>query len=299
MDLEEFEQELGFWELRLRNRGLSADTIRNYLAGCHLFARWCAAQGIDPDLTERNAEAFTVSILEAGRSTGTAGQRQFAIRQFSAYLATAVPPVIEADELRKLRPPKLTEKPVDALTAGEIAALLDDCAGRRFTDLRDTAIVRFLTSTGVRADEMLKMKTYDMQITAGSAVVLRGKGGKGRRVGFGPRTAESLARYQRARKKHPLAESDVFWLAYGRRVLSYDALYVGLRRRAERAGIMNMHPHRLRHSMAVEWLKAGGSELGLMHQGGWTNHAMIQRYVGAAGSELAIQEAHRIGFDNV
>jgi integrase len=60
-----------------------------------------------------------------------------------------------------------------------------------------------MAECGTRADEVVSMKVFDVQVGAGSAVIVRGKGGRGRRSGFGPRTGDALGRYLMARKKHP------------------------------------------------------------------------------------------------
>jgi integrase/recombinase XerD len=81
--------------------------------------------------------------------------------------------------------------------------------------------------------------------------------------------------------------------------LNYDALYAALRRRAETVGIPLLHPHMLRHTAAVRWLRAGGTVTGLMAQCGWTDVAMVQRYIETASTELASKESHRLRLDDV
>ena len=56
------------------------------------------------------------------------------------------------------------------------------------------------------------MKLSDLQLPAGTALVRRGKGGKGRSVPFGPQTTRALDRYIRARRTHRLAGTDALWL---------------------------------------------------------------------------------------
>jgi len=294
VDNEDFRELAGMWKTSLRNRNLSPDTIRAYLLGVTEFADFCELLGIDPDLTMANAEAYTVSILEADKSASTATLRQLAVKLFSAWLADREPPEIEHDQLTKIKPPKLDQKLVPALTPAEYKALLSACAGKRFVDIRDRALVEFMAATTARADEVTSMRIFDVQLNANSAVIIRGKGAKGRRVGYDDKTAESLGRYIRARKRHPAAESGWLWLADGRGQLSYAALYRGLRRRAARAGVEGFHPHMLRHTAAGRWLRAGGSPLGLKTQGGWQTWSMVERYVGAAREELAVEEAKRL-----
>ena len=293
MDAEDYEELAGFWEISLRNQNLSPETIRSYLQGVRSYGTWCAASGTEPTLSMRSAEAFTASLLEKW-SPSTATARQLAIRQFSAWLARQDPPEIERDFLLGIKAPRLDNRVVEHLTDPQLDALIRACAGKRMVDLRDTALVRFMVSTTARAAEACSLRVYDVQIQAGSAVIVRGKGGKGRRVGFGPKTGEALARYSRARRRHKLAHRDELWLAERIRVLNYQALYATLTRRAEAAGIGGFHPHVLRHTAAVRWLRAGGTVSGLMAQGGWTDIAMVQRYIQTASEELAIEESHRL-----
>ena len=110
---------------------------------------------------------------------------------------------------------------------------------------------------------------------------------------FGPRTGRALDRYARARRRHALAASPPFWLANRQRVMTYEALYSALRRRAESAGFA-MHPHMLRVTGAIRWRAAGGSVPGLLAVAGWSSLEMAQRYVRAAESRLAADEARRL-----
>ena len=99
---------------------------------------------------------------------------------------------------------------------------------------------------------------------AGTAVVRRGKGGKDRVVPYGPEAARSLDRYLRQRRTHRLAASADLWLGDRGKRFSYDALHKTLGMRAGHAGIRGFHPNLLRHTAAHRWLRAGGSEMGLM-----------------------------------
>jgi integrase/recombinase XerD len=58
--------------------------------------------------------------------------------------------------------------------------------------------------------------------------------------------------------------------------------------------VAGFHVHRLRHSMSVRWLRAGGSEAGLRAHAGWADNTMITRYVKAASEQLAAEEFDRL-----
>ena len=51
----------------------------------------------------------------------------------------------------------------------------------------------------------------------------------------------------------------------------------------------------MRHTAATRWLRAGGSEGGLMAIAGWSTRDMIDRYTGASASERAADEARGLG----
>jgi integrase/recombinase XerD len=55
----------------------------------------------------------------------------------------------------------------------------------------------------------------------------------------------------------------------------------------------------MRHTAATRWLRAGGSEGGLMAVAGWSNRAMIDRYTGASAAERAAEEARGLGLGDL
>lgn len=279
------------WITHLQAERKSPNTIRTYTAGVAAFARWCEGAGVEPVLDRATVEKFTASVLAGGAEAATALSRQRGVRRFSSWLADEGE--TERDELAGMRPPKLDSKVPEELTTDQVRALLATCRGREFHDVRDEAIIRLMTESMVRSGELLAMMAAEVDIRGGSALVRRGKGGKGRLVPFGPQTGRSLDRYARARRRHPLAARPEFWLANRRRVMSYDALYSALIRRAERAGF-TMHPHMLRATGAIRWREAGGSVPGLLTVAGWSSLEMAQRYVRAAENRLAVDEAHRL-----
>ncbi|MEX0625659.1 MAG: hypothetical protein WD402_03860 [Chloroflexota bacterium] len=55
--------------------------------------------------------------------------------------------------MRRMRPPAVPDEPPPVLRAEELERLLAACAGTRFDDRGDTAIIRLLASTGMRRGE--------------------------------------------------------------------------------------------------------------------------------------------------
>jgi site-specific recombinase XerD len=283
---------LGSWMLHLRAQRKSKDTQKSYADGVRAFLAWCRAEGIEPELTEAAVTAWTVALLDAGKTANTVIARQKGVRRFSAWLADK--DEIERDQLTGLKAPRADEPVVPDLNAGQLAALLATCKGKEFHHVRDRAIIRFMAETAARASEVVLMEKPDVNLGAGVGIIRRGKGGAGRVVPFSPQCAAAIDDYLRQRKRHPLAGTSPLWLGARGRGLAYDGLYAALQRRGDTAGIPNMHPHRLRHTGAVRWLKKGGSPTGLMAVAGWTSLDMLRRYIKAAESDLAADESRRL-----
>jgi site-specific recombinase XerD len=285
------------WAVHLRAQRKSPQTIRAYTTGVRLYARWCLAAGRPAALDRTTVTRWVAHLLDTGAEGATARSRQLAVRRFSAWLAEQGE--LERDQLLGLAPPKLDIKVVESLTDQQLADLVAACTGRTFRDRRDTAIVRLMAETGLRSEELLSMTTMDTNIPGGVAVVRRGKGGKGRTVPFGPRTAAALDSYLRMRRRHRLGTTPVLWLGDRGKELGYFGLRDTLRYRAGLAGLTGFHPHRLRHTAAARWLDAGGSEGGLMAMAGWSRRDMIDRYTRATSERRAAEEARRLGLGEI
>jgi site-specific recombinase XerD len=281
------------WQLAMRAERKSAATIASYSEGVLAFLRWAEAEGVDPQITNTAVQAFTADLLDNGAQAATARARHMALRRFAAWLADEGE--IEANPLLGVKPPKLDNKVVEALSDEQLKRLIKACAGKELIDRRDEAIVRLMAETGLRAGEVLAIQVADVDLQEGRITIRRGKGGKGRVAPFGAQTAAAIDRYIRARRSHRLSSTPPLWLGGGGQTFSYHGLNLALKRRAESAGITGFHLHLMRHTAATRWLRAGGSEGGLMSVAGWSTRSMVDRYTGASAAERAAAEARNLG----
>lgn len=272
------------WLLSLKGQGRPATTIRSYKSAVLGYLR------DHPELTKAEVTAWLAEQAESSEPASTR-MRLAAIKQFAKWLAEEEG--FDADPILVLKAPKLNQKPVPALSDNEIKAMIGACAGPGFRNVRDRAILMLMAETGVRAQELLGMRAEDVTPLDCVGVVNRGKGGDGRRVQFSAATATELDRYMRLRARAGWRPSDPLWIGKSR-PLDYKGLARTLKKRAEKAGVSGFHLHRLRHTAAVRWLRAGGSESGLMAQAGWKSREMIDRYVKTAAEELAAEEFRRL-----
>lgn len=288
------------WEIYLRAQRKSANTVSVYASGVRRFLARCQEGGIAPRLDGVTVAAHIAELLERGAEANTAVVRQLALRRFAAWLVEEGE--LDANPLAGLRPVMVDRKVVSVvpvLTDKQLHELIAACHGKSLRDRRDEALVRLLAETGLRAGEAVALEVSDVDLTLGPLLVVRGKGGKGRLVPFGPQTASALDRYLRARRQHPLADTSALWLGDRGRRFTYNALYRTLVRRAELLGLRGFHPQVLRHTAAHRWRAAGGSEGGLMAVAGWSGRDLLDRNTSATASERAAAEAKRLNLGDL
>jgi site-specific recombinase XerD len=279
------------WEIMLVAANKSPTTVTSYVRCVDLYLRWLEDNGHPVEITRARVQQYAAELNASGKEANTIRLRQASLRQFTKWLVDEQE--LPDDPLIGLRPPKLPIKVVAGLSDEQLRDLIKACKGPRFRDKRDEAIVRLLAETGMRASECVALTVADVEpLKRGIVTIRRGKGAKGRTAPYSPQAAAALDRYLRARRAHKLAATPRLWLGVGgTKVLAYHGLNDTLRDRAKIAGIPGFHLHLMRHTAATRWLRAGGSEGGLMSVAGWSNRTMLDRYVGASAAERAAAEA--------
>ena len=287
------------WELHLRAERKSPQTVKSYGDGIRAYLNWCTANDKPAALDRRQLREFIDGLLTSGAKPATAVARHLAVRRFSAWLTEEGEQA--ADPLLGLHSPKLDKPVVEPLTDDQLRALLKACRGADLRDKRDEALVRLMFTSGARAGEVVAMQVNDLNLRSvpPTAIIRRGKGGKGRVTPLAVEAAAAIDKYVRSRRTHRLKDDPALWLGDRGKHFSYDALHKTLCMRAEMAGIQGFHPHRLRHTAAHRWLARGGSEGGLMAVAGWTRPDMLMRYTRAQASARAAEEAQRLNLGDL
>ena len=287
LDASVFGADVASFRLHLAAENKAERTIRAYteavrwFAAAHLLCQTSKTRWEQVDT--QDVQRWMVHLL--GRySEAYAYQQYRALQQFFRWLAAEeeLP-----DPMARLRPPKVTQKPVPFFTSVELSKLEKACRGNTFAQRRDAAILAVFRATGVRLAELAGIR-YDPDGPGRSdldmerrEIKVRGKGGKDRTVRIDHEAARRVDRYLRVRARHEQAYRLGLWLGTGGRgPLTGNGIYQMVKRRGDQAGV-RVYPHRFRHHFSHTWLDRGGAEGDLMELNGWSSPQMLDRYGGS------------------
>lgn len=122
------------------------------------------------------------------------------------------------------------------------------------SNVRDLALIEFLTSTGVRVGEVVRLNRQDINFTERSCIVF-GKGDKEREIYFDARTKLHLQTYLSLRTDKNEALFVTRNAPFNR--LTVSGIEKMLCRLGEQAQINKVHPHKFRRTLATMAIDKG------------------------------------------
>jgi site-specific recombinase XerD len=148
-----------------------------------------------------------------------------------------------------------SERPAEPLTPAEAAALLAAASRASWSGIRDRAMITVLYRSGLRISELLGLRLADLDTAARTLRLRHTKSGRPQMRGYHPGADDALELWLQLRR--PMGPGPLFCTRAGGPVWPQQ-VRATLARLAGRAGIAKaVRPHGLRHTLAVELLRAG------------------------------------------
>jgi site-specific recombinase XerD len=183
--------------------------------------------------------------------------------------------LISQNPLTNMKKPKPDKKVIQALTPGEIDSLFKECSGNNAIDVRNKAILSIFIDCGLRVSELANLSIDDVNVNNGSVLVRHGKGNKQRVVRIGVKAQKALWKYI-ALYRH--GNNSNLFLNRNGETLDVVGIKIMIKRLGNRAKV-KVHPHKLRHTFAISFLRAGGDVFSLQYLLGHSTLQMTQRYL--------------------
>lgn len=295
-----FDQAVLGYELHAAARRLSDRTLSDYRTTFKKFrahlGRDLPIESITTEHIQRFLAAQTVSKKTIKNyHTGLAALWTWAVKSR----------ILPENIVRQVTVAKPEQRDIIPLTEQDIRALLNalmyshtyarpgkrPCRHKLTYADRNQAIILLLLDTGLRASELceLRIRDVDLRNKNKSIHIIGGKGDKDRRIPISPRTAQAVWKYLASRPDDRV--DDYLILTAGRNQMDRLQLLKLLYASAKRASIPDVHPHRFRHTFAINYLRNGGDIYTLQTILGHSSLEMVRRYLAIA--QIDLDQAHR------
>ncbi|MBN1661049.1 MAG: tyrosine-type recombinase/integrase [Anaerolineae bacterium] len=292
------DQAIDGYFIAARARRLSPHTLADY---DRTYRAFCAFLESDPLLASITADQIRDFLNEQDHLSAKS-LLNFHIGLSALWTWAVKENFVERNIVRDVDPPKPEQTEIVPFTQADVKDLLAACnrtrsymrSGQRRCDnarptaQRDRAILLALLDTGMRASELCQLHLYDADLK-NHRITVQGKGKKERIVAISPRTANAIWRYLSTR---PEARPTAFLFAvHDELPFNRCSLRRLVSRIGERAGVLNVHPHRFRHTFAIAFLRNGGNIYVLQRMLGHSTLSMVNRYLAIAQAD--IENVHR------
>ncbi len=239
-------------------KGLSSNTVAAYGRDLGRFTQFLQAREVDrlEQVTPAMLGDFVTVLSE---DLGASSVRRVISSVRGLFRYAGAEGWIVVDPTDELNSPNVPLKLPKALSVFDCVAMVESCDAATVLGVRDRGLLEFLYGSGARISEAVGL-TPDALDFEDRSVLLRGKGGKQRRVPIGSYAIAALEAYL-VRSRPALAvrspvPRQVFLNARGG-VLSRQSAWGIVSAAAGRAGVTDVSPHTLRHSFATHLLEGG------------------------------------------
>jgi len=242
--------------------------------------------------TRENLERAQRELYRTGHAASSTGRALAAWRGFERYLVrrnrlAATPARALPSPRRPKRLPR-TLPQVDLNEALDRLAAADDPRAKR-----DSALVEFAYSAGLRLSELVGLNRGDLDRT-GLLLRVRGKGRRERIAPIGPRALAALDRYLASEGRTGGGPGEPLFAGRSGRLSGRTVQRAVAARLAYAAAGLGVSPHALRHSFASHLLDAGADLRAIQELLGHRSLASTQIYTHVSRTRLrqAYAQAH-------
>jgi integrase len=198
------------------------------------------------------------------QNTGPATRARHVYTPVLAILNNAADAELPGSRRLRVKKPKIPLVPIEWGTDDYLDRLLIHCGPNL------AAIVNFMTETGARVSEAIRLRAHDLKKVEGFAYLGKTKNGKPRLIPLSEDTLAECLAVAPAKQLQPL-------FGYGWRT----SVNTALKRACRRAGLHYLSPHKIgRHAFAARLLADGATLKEVQEAGGWESIEVVSAMYG-------------------
>jgi integrase/recombinase XerC len=248
---------------------------------------------IDSDMVR----LWIVSLMEQKVSSRSISRKLSGVKSFYNYLQEHS--LVARNPVRGVKAPKASKPLPSFVNYSEMKPLLEKEAFAKdgqsqFEAVRNHTLVELLYVTGMRRDELVKLRVADVDFYAGQLLV-NGKRSKQRMIPFGGKTSQMLKEYLDIRNKDVVCDCDSLFVLKNGKPLYPMLVYRIVHHCLENISTLSKSsPHVLRHSFATGMLNNGAEINAVKELLGHSSLASTEIYTHTSVEELKkiYQKAH-------
>lgn len=252
---------LQYFEASMKISKMSEGTIKQYVRSAKLLRGFLMKDY--KDITAQDIKYFLAYCQkERGWSDVTLSNMIHNLQAFYKFLMREE--LIPKNPMLKIEPVKLAKIVKKPFTSVEMEKMRTVCRNKP----RESALLEFLYATGIRIDELVRLKWNDLDIRHLDLTV-RGKGNKYREVEFSERAGFYLLRYfdermkVEGRSREEMMERPLFAAkkrsqeTHDFEAISDDGIRYLLKQIGKEAAVDHVHPHKFRRTFATDAINHG------------------------------------------
>lgn len=285
---------------RYRSRQLAKTTVTNYRYAFRRLGEYFGEDRSFPSITSLDVDDYIVFLHGDGLSDRSVSDN-FSI--CSALWTFAAEEFKFPNIIKEVGRPTFAEKEVLPFTEQEVRSILNNAEWTRVwstvkgktvrshrpTWQRDVALIVLLLDTGMRVSEAAGLTIGNYDKDSGRLMIKHGKGNKERSVFLGDTGQRTLWRYLISRSR--IKPADPIFVTRKKKPLHRAYIFHLFQRIGQTAGVTNVHPHRFRHTFAIQFLRNGGNIYELQRILGHEDLETVKIYLHL--SEVDVQRAQR------
>jgi len=310
----QWEQAIGLLDEDLGRRDAAPRTRRAYMTDVRQFAEWALAEGLVPrGVGPKAVRRYIAHLTQQNAAPSTSARKLAALR--ALFSSQREHGHIAQNPADLVSTPRRADHLPRVLSAREAARLLDGIPNGMPAgplDLRDRAMFELAYSCGLRAEEIVSLRTADVDHD-GEQLRVEGKGRKTRFVPVGEPAMAAVRLYlERARgalaaparadgttpgplvgRARAAGSLDALFLSKTGRALGTSDVRRRLRTWTARIGVAEgSSPHALRHSFATHLLDGGADLRSIQEMLGHASVSSTQIYTRVESARLRSAYEH-------